>query len=40
VEQEGYIFFMDIVAYSKKTTDEQKKANLKTIAYITTLLQI
>ena len=26
VEQEGYIFFMDIVAYSKKTTDEQKKA--------------
>ena len=26
VEQEGFIFFMDIVAYSKKTTDEQKKA--------------
>jgi len=26
VEQEGYIFFMDIVAYSKKTTEEQKKA--------------
>jgi ankyrin repeat protein/class 3 adenylate cyclase len=26
IEQEGYIFFMDIVAYSKKTTDEQKKA--------------
>ena len=26
LEQEGYIFFMDIVAYSKKTTDEQKKA--------------
>ena len=26
VEQDGYIFFMDIVAYSKKTTDEQKKA--------------
>ena len=25
-EQEGFIFFMDIVAYSKKTTDEQKKA--------------
>ena len=25
-EQEGYIFFMDIVAYSKKTTEEQKKA--------------
>ena len=25
-EQEGYIFFMDIVSYSKKTTDEQKKA--------------
>ena len=24
--QEGYIFFMDIVAYSKKTTEEQKKA--------------
>ncbi len=26
VEQEGYIFFMDIVGYSKKTTDEQRKA--------------
>ena len=26
VEQDGFIFFMDIVAYSKKTTDEQKKA--------------
>ena len=26
IEQEGFIFFMDIVAYSKKTTDEQKKA--------------
>ena len=25
-EQEGFIFFVDIVAYSKKTTDEQKKA--------------
>ena len=24
--QEGFIFFMDIVAYSKKTTDEQKQA--------------
>ena len=26
IEQDGFIFFMDIVAYSKKTTDEQKKA--------------
>jgi ankyrin repeat protein/class 3 adenylate cyclase len=26
VEQDGYIFFMDIVGYSKKTTDEQRKA--------------
>ncbi len=26
VEQEGYIFFMDIVGYSKKSTEEQRKA--------------
>lgn len=41
VEQEGFIFFMDIVGYSKKSTDEQRKAckDLGAIVKATTQFQ-